>query len=316
MLRAIRTVVDLYALEHPGPARSPSPEGGRPRVPRGDLLKVLLLQAYRTTANRPAEGDPHALEGVLDLSREFSYKTIERAYSQPDVLEALHAILEITNRPVGGLEQTFAADGSGFSMSVIQHYRSARERQRRTALEIPPPNEHGWVFNLANVGIRFGLIAGWTSWVDRGGKEVAHFPGVFAQTHARHPTMQVQLGDGAYSARWVVAMAAEVGVSCRFLPRRDVTFMGRGASMAWGQSLLQLLKDPQGWLSDYHERSKVEVGWSALKSRHPGKIRKRKVERQVTEATLRAVAYNLRRLCYLRWLEEDPRFTEFARWAG
>ena len=62
------------------------------------------------------------------------------------------------------------------------------------------------------------------------------------------------------------------------------------------------MKDPQVWLEEYHRRSRVEAFWGAIKARNPSKVRKRRVHAQVVEATLRAVVYNLRRLCYWKWV--------------
>jgi hypothetical protein len=118
--------------------------------------------------------------------------------------------------------------------------------------------------------------------------------------------LALQSVDGLYSARWVIGLAAEFGVQCRILPRRTVTLHGRGAP-AWPRSLWGLVKDPQGWLREYHQRSLVETFWSALKCRSIEKVRKRKPSTQVTEATARAVVHNLRRLCYWHWVERiDP----------
>ena len=120
-------------------------------------------------------------------------------------------------------------------------------------------------------------------------------------TAALHPGSRIQLGDGLYAVRWVVGQVAEAGMVARFLPRRDVTLKCLGEP-AWPKMLWGLVQEPQAWLEDYHERSKVEAFWHALKARNPPKIRKKVVAAQVTEATARAVVYNLRRLCYWKWV--------------
>lgn len=314
LLRLLRALVDDWATARPSPPLSAGM--GRPRVPLPDLIKLLLWQCYRGVANRPAEGDLHVLSAALGLTREFSYKTVERAYGRSEVRQAIGELVERSNRPIRGLETTFTVDGSGFPTTVTQHYRTVRERQDegKERGEVPRgPND--WVYNVANVGCRYGLVAGWVSWTDHRVGEITPFPAVLAQTRRTHPEMARQLGDGAYSARWIVELLDQVGVDGRFLPRRNVTLKALGCT-AWPRSLWGLVMDPQEWLRAYHERSKSEGGWSALKGRHPGKIRKRRSERRETEAMLRPLVYNLRRLCYLRWLEEDERFVSFTPFAG
>jgi hypothetical protein len=106
------------------------------------------------------------------------------------------------------------------------------------------------------------------------------------------------------------------GRHCRVRAKRDgaegaacpgnVTVKSLGKP-AWPRSLLGLVRDPPAWLSEYHQRS--EATWWSIEARNPGKIRKWLAERRATEALLRAVVRNLRRPCYLRWLERNPTFT-------
>ena len=311
MLDLIRDLVDLYALEHPEPP-TPHPRGGRPAIPLSDRLKGLLAQSYLGLPNRPTEGEVAAFRAALGIGSLFGYKTVERSYGDPRMGAALYALLEITNRPVHGLETGFAADGTGSPIAVGQHYRSARARQAETERQagLLPQGERGWVYNVGAVGVRYGLIAGWVSWTNRRVGEVSQFSELTRQTKELHPEWSKFFGDGAYSARWVVGLLDRMGVRSWILPRRNVTLKRLGEP-AWPRSLLGLVRDPQAWLSEYHQRSRSEATWWSIGARNPGKIRKRIANRRETEALLRAVVRNLRRLCYLRWLERDGKFTAF-----
>ncbi|MHB1887440.1 MAG: hypothetical protein ACYCVV_21105 [Acidimicrobiales bacterium] len=219
-------------------------------------------------ANRPAAAELRLVAGPLGLARPFSYGTIAHAYHDPEVLVALRALLWLTNEPILGKEWGFAVDGSGFSTTVGAHYGSHRARQRGPEREegafptLPRP----WVRNVANVGLQFGMVAGWKSWVDPRLGELSAFEEVFRSTAHLHPGAQLQLGDGLYAVRWVVGQVTAAGMECRFLPRRDGTLKCLGEP-AWPRSLWGLVKEPQGWLTEYHLRSKVESFWGALKAR-------------------------------------------------
>jgi transposase len=309
MLDLIRGVVDLYADEHPEPPRL-RPRGGRPPISLADRLKALLAQGYLGLPNRPTEGEVAAFRAVLGVEALVGYKTVERSYGDPRVEAALYALLAITNRPIQGLETGFTVDGTGSPVTVGQHYRSARARQEAAEREagLLPQGERPWVYQAGTVGLRYGLIAGWVSWTDRKVGELTQFSDLAQRTRELHPEWSTFVGDGAYSARWVVGRLDRVGVRAWILPRRNVTLKSLGEP-AWPRSLLGLVRDPQAWLSEYHQRSRSEATWWSLEARNPGKIRKRLAARRVTEALLRAVVRNLRRLCYLRWLERDPKFT-------
>lgn len=284
-------------------AEVPPDHVGRRPVATIDRVRGLLWQSYRGVANRTAASELGLLGRELGLERPYSYSTVARAYHDPEVFLALRSLLWLTNEPVMGEERGFAIDGSGFSTAVDHHYASSRGRQRGSGREEGafPSAPRPWVRNVANIGLDYGLVAGWMSWTDPSLGELSAFENVFRMTVALHPEAKIQLGDGLYAARWVVGQVAEAGMVPRFLPRRDATLKCLGEP-AWPKSIWGLVKDPQAWLREYHERSKVEAFWGALKARSPQKIRKKLVQAQVVEATLRAVVYNLRRLCYWKWV--------------
>ena len=281
----------------------PSDHVGRHPVVTLDRVRGLLWQTYRGVANRPGASELGLLGRELELHQGYSYSTLARAYHDPEVLLALKSLLWLTNEPVMGEERGFAIDGSGFSTGVGEHYASHRGRQRGEGREegafpsVPRP----WVRNVANIGLDYELVAGWKSWSDPSLGELSAFEEVFRMTATLHPEAKMQLGDGLYAVRWVVGLVTEAGMEGRFLPRRDVTLKCLGEP-AWPKMLWGLVKEPQSWLEEYHLRSRVEAFWHALKARNPPKIRKRVVAAQVTEATARAVVYNLRRLCYWKWV--------------
>ena len=282
---------------------------GRKPIPVIDRVRAVIWQSYRGVANRPAASELALHASGLRLGRPFSYGTVAKAYHETEVLTALTALLWLTNEPVRNRETGFAIDGSGLSTGRADHYSSHRGRQRGAGREggaFPASPHRPWVRNVANIGLHYGLVAGWKSWVDPHLGELSAFEAVFRMTVALHPRARLQLGDGLYSARWVVGKVNEADMEARFLPRRMTTLKSLGEP-AWPKSLFGLVKDPQAWLREYHLRSRVEAFWWALKARNPEKIRKKAAQAQVVEATAKAVVHNLRRLCYWQWVEHlDP----------
>lgn len=293
----------------PGWGETPHHARGRKPIPVVNRVRALIWQSYRGVANRPAASELALQCSGLHLGTPFSYGTVANAYHETEVLTALKAMLWLTNEPVRYRETGFAIDGSGLSTGRGDHYSSHRGKQRGAGREegaFPPSSHRPWVRNVANIGLHYGLVAGWKSWGDPQMGELSAFEEVFRMTVALHPTARLQLGDGLYSARWVVGMVAKSGMAARFLPRRNTTLKCLGEP-AWPKSIIGLVKDPQAWLTEYHQRSKVEAFWGALKARNPEKIRKKRAQAQVVEATVKAVVHNLRKLCYWHWVENlDP----------
>ena len=89
----------------------------------------------------------------------------------------------------------------------------------------------------------------------------------------------------------------------RIYPKEGMTLKMRG-SAAWTEMLYTLIKDPQKWLEEYHCRSISETVNSTFKRDFPVPLQKKINVRRKQEAFLRVCSYDLKRLCYLRYLED------------
>jgi transposase len=99
-------------------------------------------------------------------------------------------------------------------------------------------------------------------------------------------------------------LVGQNGVIPHFLPRRNVRFKAKGVR-EWTEMLLALFTNPQEWLEDYHLRSNSEAVFSMLERNNLKPLRKRLDRRRETEDYLRAIVHNIKRLCYLRYLDNE-----------
>ncbi|MHB1435463.1 MAG: hypothetical protein ACYCPN_05765 [Thermoplasmata archaeon] len=274
------------------------------------------MQTYFGVPNRVAEGLLHLFGEKLGISREFSYKTIERGYDRAAVNRILDEVMALTNEPVRGLEKVFAPDGTGMPSSGKENYAEKRARQSEKTREVggwpeegakgtgevpsPPERKRRPVFGAGIIGVSSKLWTAWRGSCDPHVGELSHFESNLASTKALHPGMEMVLGDGLYAGRPMVALVAEAGAVARFLPRRNATMKRQGVK-AWMEMLLAMAEDPQKWFGEYFQREAVECGNAMTKNRK-GPLRKRLDARKETETYLRFVQHNVRRLAQLRWL--------------
>jgi transposase len=280
---------------------------GRPPTPASDIAKVLIMQTYFAVPNRVAEGLLLLFGEKLGISREFSYKTIERGYDRTAVNRILDEVVALTNAPIQGLEKVFAPDGTGFPSSRKENYADRRQRQPSEGREEgawPPGEVPGPyripVFGAGMIGVRFKLYTAWRGSCDRRVAEISHFPDLLARTKALHPEMQMVVGDGLYAGRPQTTLVARTGAVSRFLPRRNATLKRHG-SEGWVPMLMAMMRDPQKWFGEYYQREAAETGFSMVKNRK-GALRKRLSRRKETEAYLRVVQHNVTRLGQLQWI--------------
>ncbi len=204
---------------------------GRPPTPAADIAKVLLMQTYFGVPNRVAEGLLQLFGEKLGISREFSYKTIERGYDRKTVNALLDEVMTLTNAPVQGLEKVFAPDGTGMPASGKENYAQKRARQpdatrdwggwpeegaKGTGDALPPPErKRRPVFGAGIIGVRSKL---WTAWRGSGDPhvgELSHFAANLARTKELHPGMEMLVGDGLYAGRPFCRMVAELLLTAR-----------------------------------------------------------------------------------------------------
>ena len=300
---------------------------GRPPISHADITKALLLQTYTGSPNRVAEGLLFLFREKLGIGQHFSYKTIERGYDREPVNEILDEVNRILNGTVEGTEVTFSFDGSGFSTSQKGTYAAAREKQRATKKKTKESNTTGdkgtgaenlpddtfpqsnvsvktsFMYSVISIGVRHKLVAGVATCPDHSIGETTMFPEVFSRTLWYHPKMEVVLGDGIYSARWIVDLVAQNEIQPYFLPRSNVTFKSKGYS-GWHTMLFSLQTNPQEWLRIHHMRSISETVNFMVQCRFGQTVRKKLDARKDTEVRLKYTAHNIRRFGYLEILEK------------
>ena len=108
--------------------------------------------------------------------------------------------------------------------------------------------------------------------------------------------------DEAFLSRDNCDLIEKVGAVPRISPKQGITLKRKG-SWAWTEMLLDFIENPQKWLREYHLRSISETVLSTYERKFPVPIRRRIPQRKKTEAFSRVCGYNLRQLCYLRYLK-------------
>ena len=304
--------------------RTPYSERGpeRPPTAPADITKVLLLQGYTNSPNRVAEGLLGLFREKLGIRSHFSYKTIERGYDRDPVNDILNEVVKITNETVEGEEDIFSTDGTGFSASNKVNYAAKRQEQNskkskkkgkhaKESEDIPPddsfPESRGksnksFTYSVMSVGTKYKLIAGMEMSPNHSIGETTMFPEVFQQTKSLHPDMKEMLGDGIYSARWLVDLVSRNEVKPYFLPKSNVTFRSKGF-FGWWDMVSSLHENPQDWMKHYHMRSISETVNSMVECRFGYPLRKRLDPRKKTETRLKLVGHNIRRVAYLQIIE-------------
>jgi len=261
---------------------------------------LLLLKTLYEQSNRMMSGmlvTFSLLSGV-----DVSYKTVERLYSDPEVeiaLANLHRLM-IERRRIDKTDAT--GDGTGYALSITQHYSSTVERQREKAKENPHsgagPDEPGknasskkkvkqWVFSFRLMDLRTHLYVATGSslrseraayeaalgWLDRMGVEVS----------------SIRL-DRYYS--YPKEAARFIGASIYLIPRKN-TAIHIPILPEWLKAMQEFVETPLDYLRQYFLREHSEAGFSADKRILGWGIAQRRNDRISTADKCQAAWHNL-----------------------
>jgi len=244
---------------------------GRP--PKLDLEKKVNLFIYvrfLAKSNRAVEDALECFQPLFGV--DVSYKYIERLYSDPEVKLALHNlfVLLLKNEEGSG---DLAGDGTGYSVSVENHYRS-------------DPKKYGkkFVHFFSLIDLASGMYVGcgmsrMSEW-DAFSKAVAMLKRVGVAVKS------LRL-DKYFSTRKVIEMFGR-SVSLFLIPKKNVARIG-----VWADILNRMGASPVDFLSEYFHRNVCESGFSSDKGRFGRVVRQRREDRQQMALFSNAIFHNI-----------------------
>ncbi|MDR2203173.1 MAG: transposase [Nitrososphaerota archaeon] len=229
----------------------------------------------------------------LHLTSLFSYKTIERTYGDVKVQQIFGEVFELTHSSVADLKHEFGPDGSGLTTSVKQNYEHDRAKDQTSK---------GYEKIVVMVGLKYKLVSAFRFADKPTAHESPYFESLLIETARRYGRVDLVCGDSAYLSRVNCDLVAGVGGVSRFYPKKGCLLRSKGSG-SWRVMLEELVADPQKWFEAYHKRSNVEGCFSVFKRDNFLPLRKKLVVRKRQEAFSRACNLNIKRLCYLNYLE-------------
>ncbi len=249
-------------------------ERRRGRPPKIDLEKKVMLFLFTRWINKYNRGTEEALEAFQPLfGFDVSYKTIERLYSDEEVKTVLHNLFVLLIEEEG-TSGNFSGDGSGYALSVEEHYRKELLKEGKKYLYV-----------LRILDIETNLYVG------VGFSKISEMD-AFKKAMGFMKKMGVEIDsislDKYYSSRKIVEGFGKK-VSLFILPKENISHIG----MRWSSIFRRIAEDPVGFLSRYFMRNLNESAYSADKRRFGGLIRQRREDRQEMALFSIAVWHNI-----------------------
>ncbi|MCU0851467.1 MAG: ISNCY family transposase [Candidatus Thermoplasmatota archaeon] len=247
-------------------------KAGRPK--HLDLSKRTMLFLFTRLLNKSNRD----IEELLVLFEplfgfQVSYKSIERLYSDPEVRLALHNlfILLLQNEGVSG---DYAGDGTGYTLTVTRHYRTATAKHGHDFL---------FVFRIIDIDTGLYVAFGYSN-----SSEMEAFHKAMDMLRRSGMPIDSMALDKYYSSRKVLALF-DKETTLYLIPKKNL----RRAGMEWSRILRQAAEDPYGFLKGYYLRNLSESGFSTDKRRFGGLIRQRREDRRESAVFSTTLLHNL-----------------------
>lgn len=231
------------------------------------LIKQLVGESNRMYANML---DVFSMVSGIDVS----YKTIERLYSDEEVVMALHNLHALLLKKRGVEKSDASGDGTGYSLTISKHYESvARElkekakEQDSAATQPPAPagtkkEEEGpkrrafaYVFRLMDLSTKMYLAYGSSMKSEKEAYERA-----MKMLSALDVTLDSARLDRYYSTPGYVDSLG--GAKVFVIPKSNATMNG---PWKWKETMKEFVTNPLQYLEQYYLRENSESGFAADK---------------------------------------------------
>ncbi len=231
------------------------------------LVKQLVGESNRMFANML---DIFSMLSGIDVS----YKTVERLYSDEEVMMALHNLHVLLLKKRGVERSDASGDGTGYSLTISKHYQSiAQELKDRAKEEGPSPSpsspstttsEKGeghrkrafaYTFRLMDLSSKMYLAYGSSM---RSEKEA--YDRAMRMLSAIDVTLDTVRLDRYYSSSSCVDSFGDAKVFV--IPKSNATLNG---SWKWKDTMKEFVTNTVSYLEQYYRRSNSESGFSADK---------------------------------------------------
>lgn len=292
-LKELKTVID-QAQRH---IRIRPKLFGRPPKAKAKQKVLILLAKDLVQLSGRKMANLLPLFSLFD-DVDISYKTIERAYSNPLVKMIIHNMFIIMVKSKGIKQADLTGDGTGYSLTITKHYRSVREKAGETiksnnksvTTQAKPQTKQDkkklFTYAFALMDLESHMYVGYGASLKS--EKAAFNSALELMGECGVQAKSVRLDQ--YYAGQSTAAAFEANTAMYLIPKSNATIRG---SYLWKDMITDLMAYPFLFLSEYFRREHSESGFSADKRCDGWKIWQRRVDRIETATLCKGVWHNL-----------------------
>lgn len=263
--------------------------GRPPEIPITKKVVILLLKEIFQLSNRKIAN--LLMFFTLLTGIDTSYKTVERAYSDPLVRMTIHNMYVILTKRKGIKNPDTSGDGTGYSLTVTKHYRNkSREKGikegKKYKDEKTKKKRKAFVYGFGLMDLDTGMYVGY-------GVSLKSEKEAFRR--ARDMTKDIGISvnsarlDKYYSHQSIVD-EFDPDTKIYIIPKDNATIKG---SPRWKEILRNFVTNTFSHLMEYYKRNNSETGFSTDKRMCGWKVWQKRADRIETSLLCKGVWHNL-----------------------
>lgn len=269
--------------------------GAKPTLTVEQRTLALLMKHLIGKSNRAMSSMFVVFSLLSDI--DVSYKTVERFYSDPEVMAVLHNLHALILKKKGVKEVDGSGDGTGYSLTVKVNYAAHAQKLKDKIKDVKTqsPKEHKksrLVYSFRIIDLKSNMYVGF-------GMSLKSEKDAFLETLKMLSYLDVTLLsirlDRYYSCQEYVRLLHERfdNIKITVLPKKNATVKG---NWEWKRMMYDFKTDPFSYLEDYFKRNRSESGFSEDKKRTGWQVGQKRDDRISTADTLTSLWHNI---CWL-----------------
>lgn len=251
------------------------------------LIKHLVGKSNRSMA---------AMFVIFSLLSDIdvSYKTVERFYSDSEVIAVLYNLHMLILKKKGVEKIDGSGDGTGYSLTIKTHYASAAQKLKDKVKDASTQSDKKhkkrlfiYSFNLMDTKNRMYVGFGTSFKSEKDAFENA----LQVSKETGIPILSIRL-DKYYSAEAYVKLCQKFlgKVKTFIIPKSNIATLGVGE---WSRMIYRFTDDTKGFLEEYFQRNQSESGIAEDKKRTGWMVGQKRPDRINTANMLTSLWHNL-----------------------
>lgn len=266
--------------------------GAKPILTVEQRTLALLIKHIIGKSNRTMSSMFVVFSLLSDI--DVSYKTVERFYSDHEVIAVLHNLHTLILKKKGVKEVDGSGDGTGLSLTIKVNYAAHAQKLKDKVknIETQSTKEHKkklFVYSFKLMDLKSRMYVGF-------GTSFKSENEAFHETIKMMESIDIKLLsirlDKYYSCQKYVEMIREKfgDVKITLLPKSNATIKG---DWEWKRMMYDFVTDPISYLEDYFKRNNSESGFSEDKKRTGWQLGQKRPDRVDTADMLTSLWHNL-----------------------